>query len=107
MDGDSIFGTVVSIALVAYFFGISGENTRYQVANYGSSQAIVLDTKTGEAWISDSVKKYSYEIPALKPIQYVYKQSESKEFAVYTPDETRNESNSSWWSFLKRKFTSK
>jgi hypothetical protein len=102
MDGEGCFSIIIGIAVRAYFFGISGENHRYQVANYSSSQTIVLDTKTGEAWISAS-KKYAYggEIPVLRPIQYEGKQSENKDYGVYTAEETRNKNNSSWWTFFK------
>lgn len=102
MSGESIFASIVGFALGVYFLGNNAETPRYQVASYGESKAIVLDTKTGEAWTSTTTKICGIEMPALSPLKYAYKQANSKDVAVYTPEETRNKSNSSWWSRINQ-----
>jgi formylmethanofuran dehydrogenase subunit E len=90
---------------LATLTGCSFESNRYQVANHGPSQSIVLDTKTGEAWVIKTQKNlYGREQIGLSPIPYYGKQSENNEYAVYKPEETRNESNSSWERILRNKF---
>lgn len=103
MRGEDIFSALFGIAVIAYLFGFFEDTARYQVANNGSSQAIVLDTKTGEAWFSETKKnQYGGDVLILRPLPYVEKQSEYKGYLFYTPEETRIKSNSSWWVYIKK-----
>lgn len=103
MDSNSIFFLIVGVLLMVFISGVHPEPPRYQVA-HGQSHAIILDTKTGETWASDS-KKYGYEVetPFLFPLRYEVKQADN-DYTAYTPEETRNGSNSKWWTYIKGKF---
>lgn len=92
------------IAVVLFFiFIFEGFNTsaKYQVGNCGPNSAIVLDTKTGEAWmVKDSTNGLRY----LRPLHYEYKQMGDPNTRYYTkPEETRSDQNVTWWTLFKRK----
>lgn len=97
-----IIGTI--IVFFAYMF--MPKSCRYKIASSGKNNAIVIDTYTGEAWITDKYeipKAFSSEteeITYLKPVGYCDQQ---KEAYKYTPDEKRNNRNTTWYIWLSRK----
>lgn len=104
MDDDNGWILIVGFVFLIFFGGF-GESSNYQVASYGTSKAIVLDVKTGEAWIAEE-SKYGETKTILLPVAYQGKQNDYKT-NYYTPEHTKNDQNSSWWTFIKRKFNSK
>ena len=104
-------GLILAILLFAFIFFGFGNKPKYQIGSCGSNNPIVLDTKTGEAWV---VKDSSNGLKYLRPLHYEYKQHQpTKNVNCYTtqyyttPEETRNNDNISWWTFIRRKFQKK
>ena len=92
---------------VLALFTLSGCNsTKYQVSRYKNDQAIVLDTTTGEAWVTNEyddsiIYGKTNLVTYLKPVSYMYNQKDSWK---YTPEETRNYKNAGWWVPIRRVF---
>lgn len=86
-------------------FALSGCNSnRYQVSSYQNDRAIVLDTTTGEAWVTNEYDRSQdlgdkQKATFLEPISYMHYQ---KEAWTYTPEEVRNCENAGWWMRLKK-----
>ena len=92
----------IPILLLLAFSGC--DTLRYQVSSYQNDRAIVLDTTTGEAWVTDEYDRSSHvgdkkKATFLEPICYMYGQ---KDAWTYTPEEVRNCKNDGWWMRLKK-----
>lgn len=101
---------IIACIIVGIIFGVFASTFRsnkYQVSSFGNNGAIVVDQYSGEAWITDSYVEYvgrpgEKTVFYLKPISYCGSQIHDW---AYTPDERRNDKNTSWWIWLKRKFS--
>lgn len=103
-----MFNTKTIILLIASMFlaiKFVSKDTHYQATQYGNSGAIIIDKRTGEAWVTDSyeesVGNSTEKIIYLRPIGYCGEQNENY---TYLPEDKRNSKNASWLMRLKRIF---
>ncbi|MBY0110021.1 MAG: hypothetical protein K2X90_02855 [Candidatus Babeliaceae bacterium] len=78
------------------------KHSEYQVARYGQERAIVIDSHTGEAWVTEEYNYNNQNNTTLVPVGYSGYQ---KDEWVYTPNDRRNNKNISWLRWLSRKFS--
>lgn len=99
--------TWIIIAIFFWLILLQPANSKYQVTRYGKDRAIIIDSNTGEAWTTEEYEQYGIinkKITTLVPIGYSDRQ---KDEWTYTPDEPRNDKNTTWWEWLKRKLAHK
>ncbi len=113
MESDN--NTISSVAyIIAFIFGFYlvdqlSCRSKYQVASFGQNGAIVIDKRSGETWVTDSYIQHIGQpgeetIFYLKPVGYC--DSQNDDYA-YTPDEKRNDKNTSWDMWLRRRWNKK
>ena len=73
---------------------------QYQVASFGKAGAIVIDKRSSEVWVTDTYGIGAEQTIYLKPVGYCGYQ---KNGWTYKADEKRNNKNTTWLIWLKRK----
>lgn len=99
------------IILVLFFAFSSCERSNYQMVSIGNGNIAVIDTRTGEVWMSEaneSIYTGKLTTPTLRPREYSFMQCKEEGYAdrkyIYTPEKSRNEQNSSWQEWFRRFF---
>ena len=97
---------ILVLLIIIFGFFFSREAVRYQITGCGQDRAVLVDRYSGEVWITDtyttSTGIHGHEtIFFLKPVGYCDKQ---KDNYTYKPDEKRNNKNTTFEEWLKRKW---
>lgn len=98
------------IVICAFLMNFQHE-TNYQLVSIGNGQAAVIDTRSGEVWMSEP-NSYKFNIPDFRPREYAFSQVNERATYegcpdhFYTPEKMRNKENCSWDEWFKRKFKS-
>lgn len=88
---------LIGIIIIWFFISLWETPARYQISNYKNDKAIILDTSTGETWIT---KQLGDNLPVFMiPVFYGEKQ---EEYLPYTPEKSRNKSNIDWYTWFMR-----
>ena len=98
---NNLIWPTIFIVIVASTLNLN--RTKYQVASFGSSGAIIIDQQSGEAWVTHIWNASGTSI-SLQPIGY---DGTQEDFCTYKPDDRRNNENATWWLWLKKKFSLK
>jgi len=93
---------ILAFAIIFGLMLLRPERSKYRVSSYGNDKAIVIDSYTGEAWVTEEWPVD--QTTTLKPIVYRW-QDNIDPIWTYKPDEIRNDKNATWWVWLKRKFS--
>ncbi|MBS0655939.1 MAG: hypothetical protein JSR46_09195 [Verrucomicrobia bacterium] len=92
----------ILVVVVIYFFNLF-DHDRYQATSV-DNRAFILDKKTGEAWISvQASNKFTVTEITMAPIPYGRIQLPAEDGYYYLPEEVRNDKQSEWNTWLKRR----
>ncbi len=106
MDNIDSINWATVLVIFILFLVMNQSHNKYQVASFSSTGSVVIDQQTGEAWVTDSYDGYKHftgtseKIIYFKPIGYCDGQNDTY---TYKPEEKRNNKNTTWWIWFKRK----